>query len=137
MLLALAMDSFNPATQQQDEEQKQNQSYSTWLREQYNVQYEKWYPWIEDQYLKWFGRGDNKASHVTKDTLSKSRVSGVKPVDQLQDDVHNLVGNQLGDNGLLAPVGQMMSKEGINRVERKGKDEEGRYGFGGFGTSGK
>jgi hypothetical protein len=61
----------------------------------------------------------------------------LKPVDPLQDDVHNLVGNQLGDNGLLAPVGQMMSKEGINRAERKGKDEEEKYGFGGIGFSGK
>lgn len=51
--------------------------------------------------------------------------------------MHNLAGNQLGDNGLLSPVGNLVSKEGINRAERKGKDEEGRYGFGGFGITGK
>jgi hypothetical protein len=60
------MESFNPSPQQKEEEQKQKQSYSGWLREQYNIQYEKWYPWIEDQYLRWFGKGDNKASYVAK-----------------------------------------------------------------------
>ncbi|KAB8271698.1 hypothetical protein BDV30DRAFT_213165 [Aspergillus minisclerotigenes] len=132
------MDSLNPTSQpQEEEEKKQQKSYSDWLREQYNIQYEKWYPWIEDQYLKWFGKGDNKASYATKDTLNESKVAGINQVDQLQDDVHNLAGNQLGDNGLLSPVGNLVSKEGINRAERKGKDEEGRYGLGGFGITGK
>ncbi|KAB8217048.1 hypothetical protein BDV33DRAFT_177686 [Aspergillus novoparasiticus] len=132
------MNSPNPISQpQEEEEKKQQQSYSDWLREQYNIQYEKWYPWIEDQYLKWFGKGDNKASYGTKDTLNESKVTGINQVDQLQDDVHNLAGNQLGDNGLLSPVGKMVSKEGINRAERKGKDEEGKYGFRGYGISGK
>lgn len=48
-------------------------------------------------------------------------------MDQLQDDVHNLVGNQVGDKGLLKPVGQFASKEGINRAERNGKEEDGSY----------
>ena len=52
----------------------------------------------------------------------------MKQVDQLQDDVHQLVGNQVGENGLLAPVGNMASKEGINRAERGGKDDNGSYG---------
>jgi hypothetical protein len=47
-------------------EEKQRQSYSEWVKEAYNDQYEKWMPWIEDQYLKWFGSGDNKASYATK-----------------------------------------------------------------------
>jgi len=38
------------------------------------------------------------------------------------------VGNQLGTNGLLAPVGNMVSKEGVNRAERGGKDDKGTYG---------
>ena len=42
--------------------------------------------------------------------------------------MHNLVGNQLGKDGLLAPVGNMVSKEGINRAEHGGKDESGTYG---------
>lgn len=46
----------------------------------------------------------------------------------MQDDANNLVGNQLGENGLLAPVGNLVSQEGINRAERGGKDENGSYG---------
>lgn len=45
----------------------------------------------------------------------------------MQDDVNNLAGNQLGENGFLAPVGNMISKEGIKRAERNGKDEDGSY----------
>jgi len=109
-------------------EQKKKQTYTEWAKEAYNNQDEKWMPWIEDQYLYWFGKGDNKASYVTKDTLNKSKITGIKQVDQIQDDVHNLVGNQLGENGLLAPVGKLVSTEGINRAERQGKDDKGSYG---------
>ena len=42
--------------------------------------------------------------------------------------MHNLIGNQVGKNGLLAPVGNLASKEGFNRVERGGKDDKGSYG---------
>jgi hypothetical protein len=62
------------------------------------------------------------------DTLNKAKVTGIPQVDQLQDDVHNLIGNQVGDRGLLAPVGKLASKEGINRAERGGKDDAGSYG---------
>ena len=127
-------------------EQKKKQTYTEWLKENYNYQYERWMPWIEDQYLKWFGKGDNKASYATKgnfaiqnensnavtkeriDALSKTKVTGIKQVDQIQDDVNNLVGNQLGENGLLAPIGNLAGKEGINRAERGGKDDKGTYG---------
>jgi hypothetical protein len=47
-------------------DQKSKQTYTEWVKEVYNNQYEKWMPWIEDQYLYWFGKGDNKASYVTK-----------------------------------------------------------------------
>lgn len=65
------------------------------------------------------------------DSLSKTKVTGIDQVDQFQDDANNLVGNQLGDKGLLKPAGQFISKEGINRAERNGKDENGSYGDGG------
>ena len=42
--------------------------------------------------------------------------------------MNNLVGGQVGKDGLLAPVGEAVSKEGINRAERGGKDEKGSYG---------
>ena len=33
----------------------------------------------------------------------------------------------MGQGGLLQPVGDLVSKEGANRAERKGKDENGSY----------
>jgi hypothetical protein len=36
-----------------------------WSKKTYNDQYEKWVPWLEDQYLYYFGK-DNKASYVAK-----------------------------------------------------------------------
>lgn len=110
-------------------------------------------PWIEDMYLKWF-TNDNKASYATKgtsfssakskfsllgcecgadvcafcaDALDKSKVTGVEQVDTLQDSVNNAVGQQVGKGGVLQPVGDMASKEGINRAERGGKDDEGSF----------
>ncbi|KAL8750326.1 MAG: hypothetical protein Q9184_006463 [Pyrenodesmia sp. 2 TL-2023] len=109
------------------DDQKKKQSYTEWVKDAYSNQYENWMPWIEDKYLAWFGT-DNKASYATKDTLSKSKVTGISQVDKLQDGVNNLVGDQVGKDGLLAPVGNMASKEGINRAERGGKDEKGSYG---------
>ncbi|KAK6348067.1 hypothetical protein TWF718_005886 [Orbilia javanica] len=97
------------------------------IKQFYNRQYEIWVPWLEDQYLYYFGK-DNKASYVTKQQLDKSKVTGVKQVDKLQDDVHNLATGQVGKDGLLQPVGDLVSKQGINRVERGGKDENGSYG---------
>ncbi|KAK3197493.1 hypothetical protein GRF29_216g403694 [Pseudopithomyces chartarum] len=91
----------------------------------YNRQYDNWVPWIEDQYLKWFTK-DNKASYATKQELDKTKVTGIDQVDNLQDGVNNLVGGQLGKGGLAQPVGDAFSKEGINRAERGGKDEQGR-----------
>lgn len=60
--------------------------------------------------------------------MDKTKVTGISQVDNLQDGVNNLVGGQLGKDGLLAPVGNAVSKEGINRAERGGKDEQGSYG---------
>lgn len=74
-----------------------------------------------------FGK-DNKASYVAKDTLDKSKVTDISQVDKLQDDANSLVSNQFGKEGLLRPVGDMASKEGLNRAERGGKDDSGTYG---------
>ncbi|KAF3289425.1 hypothetical protein TWF970_003204 [Orbilia oligospora] len=97
------------------------------VKQYYNTQYEKWVPWLEDQYLYYFGK-DNKASYVTKQQLDKSKVTGIKQVDKLQDDVHNLAAGQVGKDGLLQPVGDLVSKQGVNRAERGGKDDDGSYG---------
>jgi hypothetical protein len=54
--------------------------------------------------------------------------------------VNGLVTGQVGQGGLAQPVGDMVSKEGINRAERGGKDEQGRPlegqgPLGGYGQS--
>ena len=49
-------------------------------------------------------------------------------MDNLQDGVNNLVSGQVGKDGLFAPVGNMVSTEGVNRMERGGKDDKGTYG---------
>ncbi|KAF2125766.1 hypothetical protein P153DRAFT_256850, partial [Dothidotthia symphoricarpi CBS 119687] len=99
-------------------------TYKQQAGEYYNKQYETWMPWMEDQYLKWFTK-DNKASYATKQNLDKSKISGISQVDQLQDGVHGLVSGQVGQGGIAQPLGDAMSKEGINRAERGGKDEQG------------
>jgi len=108
-------------------EQKKKQTYTEWVKDGYNNQYSKWMPWIEDKYLEWFGH-DNKASYATKEQLDKTKVTGVSQVDNLQDGVNNLVSGQVGKDGLLAPAGNLVSKEGVNRAERGGKDDSGTYG---------
>jgi hypothetical protein len=39
--------------------------------------------------------------------------------------VNNLAAGQVGKGGLLQPVGDWASKEGVNRAERGGKDDKG------------
>jgi len=58
-----------PLTDQTDTEKKE--SYREWASKYYNQKYETWMPWMEDQYLKWFGK-DNKASYATKGMLRMS-----------------------------------------------------------------
>lgn len=62
------------------------------------------------------------------DTLDKTKVTGIDQVDNLQDGVNNLASSQVGQGGLLQPLGDMASKEGVNRAERGGKDDSGSYG---------
>jgi hypothetical protein len=69
----------------------------------------------------------SSADSCLPDYLNKSKVTGISQVDQVQDDVNNLVGNQVGSKGLFAPVGNFASKEGVNRAERGGKDDKGSY----------
>ena len=49
-------------------------------------------------------------------------------MDNLQDGVNNLVGGQFGKGGLAQPLGDAVSKEGVNRAERGGKDDKGSFG---------
>jgi len=45
-----------------------------WTKRQYDEQYEKWIPWIEDQFLRFFTK-DNKASYATKGKFPLSFLS--------------------------------------------------------------
>ena len=57
--------------------------------------------------------------------MDKSKVTGIEQVDTLQDSVNSTVASQVGQGGLLQPVGDAVSKEGVNRAERGGKDDSG------------
>ena len=67
-----------------------------------------------------------RPSHITAN-LDKTKVTGVSQVDAAQDKLHGAAASQLGRDGLAAPVGEFGSKQGVNRLERSGKDEHGRY----------
>jgi hypothetical protein len=45
----------------------------------------------------------------------------------VQDQVNSGVAGQLGQGGIAQPLGDAISKEGINRAERKGKGDTGSY----------
>jgi hypothetical protein len=47
------------------------------------------------------------------------------------------VADQLGQDGVARPVGDLVSREGVNRLERKGKDERGGYVPGEVGGAGQ
>jgi hypothetical protein len=77
--------------------------------------------------------------HLTEN-LDKTKVTGVSQIDQAQDGVNGLVSGTIGQGGLAQPLGDAMSKEGINRAERGGKDEHGNTvesqgPLGGYGAS--
>jgi hypothetical protein len=107
-----------------EQKEQAKRGYAEWVKEKGHDLYESWIPWIEDQYLSWFTK-DNKASYATKQQLDKTKVTGVEGVDKLQDDLNTLVSGQVGQGGLLQPLGDAVSKHGINRAERGGKDEKG------------
>ncbi|KAI6855191.1 hypothetical protein KC338_g8971 [Hortaea werneckii] len=132
---AMTEDQKKQTFDQLPDEQKKGKSYTEWIKEGYQHQYENWMPRIEDMYLRWF-TNDNKASYATKDTLDKTKVTGIEPVDKLQGDLNNTVGNQFGQGGAFQGVGDAVSKEGVNRAERGGKDDSGSY-TGAVGDSAK
>ncbi|KAK7614969.1 hypothetical protein JOL62DRAFT_553099 [Phyllosticta paracitricarpa] len=97
-----------------------------WSKRKYNEAYERWVPWLEDWYLKLFTR-DNKASYAAKDHLVQTKISGNEDVDAVQDGANTAVADQLGQDGVARPVGDVVSKEVLNRAERKGRGEDGEY----------
>jgi len=93
----------------------------------YNKSYESWMPWIEDKALGWMGT--NKAAYGTKGELDKTKITGDKNIDSIQDGVNEGVSGQFKKGGLLEGVGNLASKEGVNRTERQGKNDKGGYGL--------
>ena len=73
-------------------------------------------PWLEDKYLAYFG--ENKTSYTAKENLKSANITGDKNVGAITDGVANGVGGQLDSGGLLGGVGDLTSKEGMNRAER-------------------
>ncbi|KAI1438259.1 hypothetical protein GGR50DRAFT_485225 [Xylaria sp. CBS 124048] len=99
--------------EQSEQQQSQTSSTMEWAKEKYNEQYEAWMPWIEDTFLKYFTK-DNRTSYATREQLDKTKVTGVSQVDALQDNVNDLAASQVGQGGLLQPVGDVTS-EGMKR----------------------
>lgn len=64
---------------------------------------------------------------IVTDELSKTKVTGDKNIDAIQDGVNEGVGGQFGKGGLLEGVGNLTSKEVLTRSERQGKDDKGGY----------
>ncbi|KAI4250002.1 MAG: hypothetical protein LQ352_005444 [Teloschistes flavicans] len=87
-----------------------------WTKKKYDEYYNSYVPWMEDKYLAWFG--ENKTSYATKEQLDKTKITGDKNLDAIQDGVNTGVTGQLKEGGLLAGVGDLVSKEGVNRAER-------------------
>ena len=71
---AMSEDQKKQAYDNLPSEQKKGKSYTEWIKEGYQHQYENWMPWIEDMYLRWF-TNDNKASYATKGELRLSLAS--------------------------------------------------------------
>ncbi|MCJ1413526.1 hypothetical protein MMC19_007632 [Ptychographa xylographoides] len=92
-------------------------------------------PWVEDKYLAWFG--ENKTSYTAKENLKSANITGDKNIGAITDGVAEGVGGQFSSGGLLGGVGDMSSKEGVNRAERgdtgpfdKAKMEKQQKGWG-------
>jgi hypothetical protein len=64
---------------------------------------------------------------ICSGNLDKTKVTGFKQVDTLQDGINDLAASQIGQGGLLQPAGGMVSEHGLTRTERRGMDDKGGY----------
>ncbi|KAI0457127.1 hypothetical protein F5B21DRAFT_111145 [Xylaria acuta] len=109
----------NTTPTNENEQKKEKQTTVEWAQEKYNEQYDAWMPWIEDVFLKYFTK-DNRTSYVARDGLDRTKVTGVDQVDSLQDKTNDLAASQLGQGGLLQPVGDLASA-GMKAADPRGK----------------
>lgn len=63
------------------------------------------------------------------DNLNKTKITGDKNVDAIQDGVNKGVTGQFEKGGVLEGVGNLTSKEVFTRSERGGKNESGGFGL--------
>jgi hypothetical protein len=61
--------------------------------------------------------------------LDKTKITGDKNIDSIQDGVNGAVTGQFKKGGALEGVGNLASKEVFTRSERQGKNEQGKYGL--------
>ncbi|KAI4233376.1 MAG: hypothetical protein L6R40_007102 [Gallowayella cf. fulva] len=87
-----------------------------WTKKKYDEYYNSYVPWLEDKYLAWFG--ENKTSYTAKDQLDKTKLTSDPSLNAVQDGVNTGVAGQFKSDGLLGGVGDLVSKEGVNRAER-------------------
>jgi hypothetical protein len=79
-------------------------------------------------------RSYNSSSYCTTLTISpgeldKTKITGDKNVDAVQDGVNQGVTGQFAKGGVLEGVGNLTSKEVLTRSERGGKNESGKHGL--------
>lgn len=63
------------------------------------------------------------------DNLDKTKITGDKNVDAIQDGVNKGVTGQFQKGGALEGVGNLASKEVFTRSERGGKNDKGSFGL--------
>ena len=61
--------------------------------------------------------------------MDKTKITGDKNVDAVQEGVNSGVTGQFAKGGVLEGVGNLTSKEGMTRAERGGKNESGKTGL--------
>jgi hypothetical protein len=138
---------------------KKQQTYYEAGKQWYNQQYESWVPWLEDKFLGWKGENKTsyvakgKTILITRfqrkttfwvlqssvesfladgnrvGELDKTKITGDKNIDSIQDGVNGAVTGQFKKGGALEGVGNLASKEVFTRSERQGKNEQGKYGL--------
>lgn len=61
--------------------------------------------------------------------MDKTKITGDKNIDAIQDGVNEGVTGQFAKGGVLEGVGNLTSKEVLTRSERGGKNEGGKHGL--------
>lgn len=79
------------------------------------------------QTLHLTAHGSHANADIRLGNLDKAKVTNIEQVNSLQDGVSDLAGSQIGQGGLLQSAGDMISKDGLTRAERQGKNDKGGY----------